>query len=429
MRKTQPWLGKFGLAILACGVGVLMLEGGLRILGFQKAAFGAPKGYEQSSPILGYDLSPGFKEGYDVSGAGKIKVWTNELGCFDEPYSGEDGYILLVGDSFAWGYAPFENKWGTLLEQKLDKRVLKCGVGGYGLRQKLEKAKQIIQRTGKSPELIMVQYLQNDLEDDYLYPNATVIEGRRVTFNRFEDFATGTVTSTSPKELERSVEYWERYCVPFQPNHPLLRRANCILRNNSVLFGAIQPSLRRAWTAILGQDAAENAIGGSEDVLPRSEPAYLPVDTYPWLSDAWKKQAENISEFQKLAAGNGSRLVFVLAPTKEQVYDFLAEKLAEGARTGQPFQIIRALLEKSGIPYIDLTDRFREAANQTPRTKIDPNKDLFWAVDSHWNISGNRLAALAVTLEIIRQDLIFLSEDRKSEVEENVLTEMASFRR
>jgi hypothetical protein len=37
-------------------------------------------------------------------------IWSNELGCFDGPYRGENDLILLVGDSSTHSYAGWKGK-------------------------------------------------------------------------------------------------------------------------------------------------------------------------------------------------------------------------------------------------------------------------------------------------------------------------------
>jgi len=46
------------------------------------------------------------------------------LGCRDRSFDQEDDYVLLLGDSFAWGYVPLEQTWGAILEQLIGIRVL-----------------------------------------------------------------------------------------------------------------------------------------------------------------------------------------------------------------------------------------------------------------------------------------------------------------
>ena len=128
--------------------------------------------------MKGFDIKPNVK-GIPLSVDNRVeyRIWSNELGCFDEPYHGEKNYILLVGDSFTHAYAPFPDKWGTRIEKLLHYRVLKGGVTGYGTYQELLKAKEIIAKVKNRPQLIIVGYFWNDLSDDYSFPDLTVVDG------------------------------------------------------------------------------------------------------------------------------------------------------------------------------------------------------------------------------------------------------------
>jgi len=66
------------------------------------------------------------------------------LGCFDAPFKNDRDYAVLVGDSFTWGWTPFGEKFGTIIEESCGIRILKCGVGGYGTKQEFLKLKKIV---------------------------------------------------------------------------------------------------------------------------------------------------------------------------------------------------------------------------------------------------------------------------------------------
>ena len=137
------------------------------------------------------------------------RVWSNELGCFDYWYDRQDQFIYLVGDSFTWGFVPLENTWGAILERVLGARTLKCGVGGYGTHQERIKIERLIGKVG-IPRLIIVGYFTgNDLTDDYLFPNYTVIQGywaKNVNF----DLASGGRRVLSDEEIQTNLHEFLR---------------------------------------------------------------------------------------------------------------------------------------------------------------------------------------------------------------------------
>ena len=135
---------KLILVLFGCTLGLLLAEGILRLAGKKpQGVSGLPRWYYIATSY-GFDINPNFwppvKHRFTD---GEYYVWSNSLGCFDrEVEDGEDPLVLIVGDSFTWGFTPFEDKWGTVLEKNLGIRVLKCGVGGYGTRQAFIKAKK-----------------------------------------------------------------------------------------------------------------------------------------------------------------------------------------------------------------------------------------------------------------------------------------------
>jgi hypothetical protein len=149
-----------------------------------------PRPYYVASDERGFDIGFSQATTSHVFTDGSFSVWSNELGCFDMSYSNEES-IYVTGDSFAWGFSDFDDKWGTLLEKKIGTRVLKCGVDGYGTKQELLKAREIIGRLEKKPNRIIVSYLgANDVDDDLAFPHYTVIDGYRVPI--YQGVATAT---------------------------------------------------------------------------------------------------------------------------------------------------------------------------------------------------------------------------------------------
>ena len=203
MSRIRRWGLRLGLAAVSTVLALLLAEGILRLAGKRPMGFGQPRWYYTATDY-GYDINPNiwppmrhrFLEG-------EYPVWSNSLGCFErEP--GEDfrPAVLLVGDSFTWGYTPFPDKWGTVLERVTGVGVLKCGVSGYGTRQALLKARRLLRRFPET-RLVIYTYCLNDLDDDYLYPHFTVLNGYRVNKVLLADFETGKRRVYSPRELRK----------------------------------------------------------------------------------------------------------------------------------------------------------------------------------------------------------------------------------
>lgn len=313
-----------------------------------------------------YDLEPDRPELLTEFPEMPYKIWSNGLGCFDRPYLGEKDPILLVGDSFTWGFSPFESKFGTLIEKALGRRVLKCGVAGYGTRQELGKARRVVKRTAR-PKLIIVGYFSNDLENDYAYPSMAVRNGDLVMRRKIRDFDTGelaAVADSRPRDV-RSVRTW--------------------LDEHSIIY------------KLLKRNAAARKLASL--AFPGARISPVPADIsmrdpkeFPWLEKAWKKHEDGLLEFKSYADSIGARLLFVIIPQMQQVYG----PFPPGVNDGRGYYNLRlsALFESRGIEYLDLLPAFRAHAERNPGAR------LYWKEDHHINPAGNRLAAEEILLKL-----------------------------
>ena len=110
--------------------------------------------------------------------AGSYYVWGNKLGCFDHDVSSDGRYeVYLAGDSFTWGYAPIDRKFGQLLEEELAVDIASCGVSHTGQRHQFMKFKEIVKSLGYYPDLVIVNMYYNDIDNDFSHPHSTVIDG------------------------------------------------------------------------------------------------------------------------------------------------------------------------------------------------------------------------------------------------------------
>ena len=60
---------------------------------------GFPRHYYEAHPQRGFDIAPGRSGRHYVHDSGSYPVWSNELGCFDDPVtpgSLDDGYVYLA---------------------------------------------------------------------------------------------------------------------------------------------------------------------------------------------------------------------------------------------------------------------------------------------------------------------------------------------
>lgn len=301
-----------------------------------------PRGYSVRDPEAGYDIAPNFATSthsfFDIS----YPVWSNELGCFDTPYRKEAPLIHLTGDSFSWGWTPFEHKWAKVIERELGIRVLNCGVNGYGTKQQLIKSRKILNSLDESPSIIIVGYLgANDPTDDSIFPNYSVLNGYRVRSQSIE----------REESAISSLKQW--------------------LSANSVTYNVFKSKLYAPILRI--------ARGGGDPAV--SEKAHIEDHVY-------EEHLENVFGFRVLAEEKGSKLVFVLIPAKSEVAG------GEAPMNDR----LKPYLEEAEIAYIDLLPEMKAS--------FDGGGRLYWEYDGHWNEAGNELAGKIVSERLMSEGFI-----------------------
>jgi hypothetical protein len=404
MRRLWPNLG---VALASTALCLAALEGAAR-LAAPRAALGhkAFHGFNVADPDLSYDIRPNAPPSASTlpeAPGVTFPIWSNELGCYDEPYRKEPGRkpVLLVGDSFTQGSVSFDKSYGTLLQGLLGERVLKCGVNGYGTRQEVLKAGKIIAKAG-APSLLIAGYFHNDVEDDYLFPSRTVIGGWMARRRYISSFETGAIEEKSLAELEKTAAIFAAKGEVFEcPKGSSLQKLRCALQERSALYRRVKPGLK----ALILKLGETDLVAKDAEFLP-----YLPYDRLPWLRKAYAEHFKNLDALNALARRHGAKTLIVVIPTKEQVYPFLAPAGVDVERSNE---LVVAHLSARGIPHLNLLPGFRERADLSPRKALDSEKDLYWKNDGHWNFRGNELAALLLARHIAEKGLLPLKPEAK----------------
>jgi len=402
-------LGRLGLLLFGIVLTLVAAEGLVRWLALAPPPPPSHQHYYRADAEMGYDIAPDFpptpEEREDHT---TRQIWSNELGCYDTSPHPRTPYVLLVGDSFAHGSTRFEDNWGTVVESRLGRRVLKCGIPGSGTRQQLVKARRIIAHMQSPPELIILGWFANDLEDDVLFPRATVLDGWQVTARRLTDRDTGAIETHDAAAMQARLEAFERGRTCTMPG--VLLRARCRLASRSRLVALFGEALRRF--AIRFPDAARPlqraGLLSSTPQEPALPLAFVSADRRPWLQQAWQRHLESIAMFEELARAQGAPFLVVLFPANFQVYPFLAT--GHRVEVERPNDIVAGFLQARGIPHLDLLPLLRAHADVTRRARLDPVRDLYYRVDFHLNRRGNVLAGLAVAEQIAERKLLPVAE-------------------
>lgn len=409
-----------GLAVSGVILAVLLAEGALRLGGYAYLLgqdSRPPRDYFIADRENGYDIGPGrgtmifdFKDS-------SHPIWSNEVGCFDRPYGGEEPFILLLGDSTAWGYKRLEETWGSVVERETGMRVLKCAVPGYGTKHEVLKGRKVTAALGRSPSLILVGHCANDHMDDHLHPYRTVVEGHLLQSRSITDAGSGEVCEKSVEQLRAELRLWEQYGVPYEPRYPVLMDIKRFLNRHSIVYRMAQPPLERLlreapYGSRLTDVVMEPADKG--DVFYRQ---LLYAQGGPlWLEEAWQRHFQNLRDLRRLAEENGAVLVVVLLPTREQVN--------ERSRSGEflaNHDRLLAFLGQEGIPFIDLLGPLREVSSRALGRGAE-KAPLYWRTDSHMGPVGDHLVGLHVAHRLIAETFVQIPdrEDRLNRLDKAI---------
>lgn len=421
------------LSFVSFAISIIAIEYVLRFTDYTSflahGGYHWPLGYFEAVPGEGYDHPANYPPTLDKLPEVEYEVWTNELGCFDSPYNGEDDFTLLVGDSFTHSIAPFESKWGTVLESKIGSRILKCAVSGTGPKEQHYKAIRVIKKLGKTPRLIIVGYfLSNDFGNDYTHMDrAVVIEGVALSRIRYVNAQTGEINLYSDEELERE---FNRAKYGFESKIESFLKGRSILYNLGSIVG--DPFIAR--TGLVARRYGQwvpDWIGESLFKQPNLQPqideaysAYYPAEEYPWLEAAWEKHLLNIADFYNYARDIDAQFLLVLIPDKHQVYDDHNYWFKESLH--QPVEKVVGLAESMGIPYLNLLPAFRNFVQSrqsylhggfSPHYQ-DNNEDykLYWT-EGHFNIQGNALAGHLVAQYLLSNPDLLTVDSRKAKLQ------------
>jgi hypothetical protein len=140
--KSRDFLINLALLIISTVFALLLCETALRLIG-QGPLYVSPERnrFWKYDSLLGWDHQPG-QEGIFETPQFRTFVRINQQGLRDREHSYErlddNGRILVLGDSFAWGYGVEESeRFSQRLETSLDAEVINAGVSGYSTDQEL----------------------------------------------------------------------------------------------------------------------------------------------------------------------------------------------------------------------------------------------------------------------------------------------------
>ena len=354
-------------AVLALLVGIGIFETAMRLTEYRfllhKTEF--PPGYFQADAELGADQARNVPPGRFTIRAPAFEAFTNWLGCFDRDSDISPGYILAIGDSATWGFVPSDENWTHRLQELAGTQVLNCGVTGVGPKFEAIKAEKVIERIGFPPSLMIVLYIDNDLNDDFVFPSYTVVDGQRLDRVRAIDLETGRLDKFSNGELTS-------------------RLRDYATQQESLKTWLKQNSLT-AWMLF---SLRERLAGGDEGAAVRSmtdrygvDLWNVTVDDHDWLRAAIDDHMNAMVRLQEVADKYSVPLVVFEDRTEDARPSPHRSEFSETLRTR--LRLVHAIefSEDTGITSEQIHHRF----------------------DDHWNATGNRLVA-ELMYESLRRD-------------------------
>lgn len=332
--------------LFALGVG----EAALRAVGWTTLHVNPDQlHFWRHDPLLGWAHRPG-QEGVFATRQFRTHVRINEKGLRDRerPYERSDDTkrILVIGDSFAWGFGVEEaDRLSELLSSSLAVEIINASVSGYSTDQKL--LWLMNEGIKYDFDLLLGVFPGNDHYDNHLSRNYFVYNKPRF-------------------ELVSDTLALRGVPVPRPPPHLMLER---FLMRHSTLAHALSLRVRGLYDRILLR--SEVAVAIHTKVLRNPTP--------PWVlrqrmdpDDPFALTRALIREVRDVAEANGARFVMVSTPRY-----WIGERFAGGS-----YQDLMEAVRSDGILLLDVESLpgFDRGA------MVIPN-------DGHWNEAGHAFVA------------------------------------
>jgi hypothetical protein len=293
--KIGVWNGAIILLAL------IIIDVALRWTQFDEARHPAifdPPGYYVTDTELGTTLHKNAPTQLFRFRGASHDIYTNEIGCFDVPVKlkPNEPYILAIGDSFTWGYAPLETKWTSHIERRTGIKVLKCGINGTGTRHQVARLKRLVSRLPHAPSLVIHLYDTTDFNDDFTFPGYTLIANQRIeNFEsiRLSDGKRKPLSAARRAEIEARITkgrsgFFEKYSTLYH-----------IARTGLDVDSRVE---RRR---LLIEGRKETQLTGKYDFNLQ----LLDDKTYPYVANAFEAHISRIREMQSFTETKGGKYV------------------------------------------------------------------------------------------------------------------------
>jgi hypothetical protein len=353
------------LLALALAEGVLRLVPGLLSVELQQLIRVDPDDLGVAHPYVGHLHKPNnalILTGRDFHAA----AHTDAYGFRNTWPWPEKAEIVAVGDSLTFGYGVEDDEaWPALIAKELSpNRLINLGLIGAGPQQYL----RVYETFGSQlhPKVLLVGFFaRNDFGDAAVF-DRWAKSGSETNYLVWREFGEPANTNFSLEQpIGDSLSYliW-RFHITASESH-----LYNLLRNAPWYVKRLMSSERKTFKGADGgrlQLSPQSLAAATEDAQSESAP--------------FKMAVEALQTLHSIAGANGTNILVVLQPSKEEVYLPLM-----GEPAPDPGSPLRMALEQLGVPYLNLVQGFRSRA--------ESGEVLFFEADGHPNRRGHALTA------------------------------------
>jgi lysophospholipase L1-like esterase len=375
----RRWVGNLLLMFAGGLIGLLILEGGLRLAGISYPY------YYIADPIVGYAHKPNAEGWWKKEGLTYIRI--NSAGFRDREHKKEKSpgtfRIAILGDSYSEALqVPVGQTYWALLEQDLQRcrslagrqiEVLNFGVSGYGTAQEL----LMLRHKGweYSPDLVILAFLTgNDirnnsraLQNDSTRPYFIERDGRLILDASFRDSLAFYV-----RNLEFSQKVFEHV------------RVLQVLREAEYKIQAYIADLNH-------RNKVSGAVGS---VIGLDQMEYLEPQERLW-TEAWEVTEKLIAQMRDEVREKGAEFLLVILSNPDQVHPDPRHRQELAAKLGvqdllYPDRRIVSWAERHDTAVLSLVQPSATYAEE--RQVFLHGFSNATIGDGHWNAEGHRVA-------------------------------------
>jgi hypothetical protein len=329
---------------------------------------GYPRYYFVADPELGFDIAPNAK-GLHSGDDYHYEVFSNAAGCFDQNpptlYATSD-YYYFAGDSFTWGYSPYDKKFATIFEKRSGIPSAKCGVTHTGTLHQYGKFKRFTQLTGRYPAAVLAGFFPNDIANDFAHPHTTVIDGYQVN-TKILDAKNQRIISLSIAEAET------KYRAIVDQKRRESQSTWSLLKQYSLLANMAK-EIRKRIVSIL-PDGHDTTGTSSDTEFYGITPGLKKALGYDNLALTQVNRGALVT-WKADSIENNYRLVILLIPDK---YSFKNIRYFDG---------LKDFLDSISVDYLDLAVVFHTGNHDV--------SEIYLPNDGHFSENGNLVVANAL---------------------------------